>query len=99
MVLFDYVRGRRGDRAHSEGEMIPCVDCGYISPRGQLHWGCCLLILLQWIHIEGKGENLCEFEKLSSEEIHDLALMENEMLDRGAEMDTEGYFGKCVVEN
>jgi hypothetical protein len=78
--------------------MISCVDCGYLSPGGLLHYDCCLLILLQWIHIEGGGKDLCEFHKLTEEEIVSLAMMENEMMDRGAIIQQDGYFGKCVVE-
>lgn len=78
--------------------MIQCVDCGYRSDKGLLHHDFCRLILLQWIHIYGEGKNFCEFEKLSSEELYDLAMMENEMFKRGAKLEPDGYFGKCVIE-
>jgi hypothetical protein len=77
--------------------IVHCVECGYASINGLLHYDSCRLIILQWIHIEGKGENYCEFEKLTNEEIVDLATMENEMMGLGAIIQSDGYFGRCVL--
>ena len=78
--------------------MIACVDCGYQSKRGNLHWDHCRLMILQWIHIEGKGHGVCEFPPLTNEELSDLEKMEKQMEAIGAKKDADGYFGKCVVK-
>ena len=77
--------------------MIACVDCGYQSKRGNRHFDHCRLMILQWIHIEGGGNDLCEFPKLTGNEIVELAMMEDQMKELGAKMDSDGYFGKCVI--
>ena len=77
--------------------MISCVDCGYQSEFGNKHWGSCRLILLQWIHIEGDGKDLCEFKKLDADELADLGRMEKEMETLGAKRGADGYFGDCFI--
>ena len=77
--------------------MISCVDCGYESEDGLLHYDHCRLILLQWIHIEGKGHGVCEFSPLTDAELADLSMMEDQMKERGAILQPDGYFGKCVT--
>lgn len=78
--------------------MISCVDCGYESADGLLHHDYCRLILLQWIHIGGKGHGVCGFPPLTDHELGVLATMEEIMKQRGAVLQPDGYFGKCVIE-
>jgi hypothetical protein len=86
-----------GDDAGVGGEMIACVDCGYQSKWGNKHWDYCRLILLQWIHIEGRGKGFCEFKKLDADELADLQGMEKAMEERGAKRGDDGYFGDCFI--
>lgn len=74
--------------------MVSCVSCGYESADGLLHHQECRLILLQFIHMEG---GYGEFDPITGNELVELTMMEEQMKERGAVLQPDGYFGKCIL--
>ena len=84
--------------ADALANMIPCVSCGYQSKRGNRHFDNCRLMMLAWISKGGPEKEGFPMKPLTGNEIVELAMLEDQMKERGAKPDADGYFGKCVVK-